>query len=93
MTLFRASRSRRQGHSAALGRDRPWGFTPIGTFDSCQSRGDAGRFRYLFTALDVPYLRAAASDAGADGYVNRGVDAGRLGDVIAGFHLRQNLLS
>lgn len=33
--------------------------------------------------VDVPYLRAAAAEAGADGYVNRAADAPRLLDILA----------
>ena len=45
----------------------------------------------IVARVDAPYLRAAAFDAGADGYVNRAVDAERLGDLLAGLYPRPNI--
>jgi DNA-binding NarL/FixJ family response regulator len=37
----------------------------------------------ILASVDAPYLRAAAADAGADGYFNLAVEATRLGDLLA----------
>lgn len=45
----------------------------------------------VVTGVDVPYLRAAALDAGAHGYVDLSAGATGLGDLVAGLHARRPL--
>jgi DNA-binding NarL/FixJ family response regulator len=40
----------------------------------------------VVAGVDVPYLRAAAAEAGADGYVNRTADAPHLLDLLASLY-------
>jgi DNA-binding NarL/FixJ family response regulator len=61
------------------------GLDALRTVRKLRDRHPAARI-LVVAGVDAPYLRAAVAEAGANGYVNRGVDTERLADILASPH-------